>query len=127
MCFAIRFPSVVLSQLCNLYFPPPSTSSPTPTPPQVCSQVFGSATGLVDMLVAHVPSAKRATAAKVARCYTGPQDDSPLLQYMKDAAPRGPLVVHIAKLFPKPVRAGWGCGFDRGQTPSCRCSCLSQH
>lgn len=31
----------------------------------VCRQVFGGAGGLVDMIVAHVPSAKRATAEKV--------------------------------------------------------------
>lgn len=30
-----------------------------------CSQIFGSATGLVDMMVAHVPSSKAGNATKV--------------------------------------------------------------
>jgi hypothetical protein len=57
---------------------------------QVCSKVFGSATGIVDMLVQHVPSSKDATAAKVARLYTGPQDpNSPLLQFMTGCSRTG--------------------------------------
>uniref|UniRef100_A0A383VQF5 SNU114 homolog n=1 Tax=Tetradesmus obliquus TaxID=3088 RepID=A0A383VQF5_TETOB len=69
---------------------------------EVCSKVFGSASGLVDMLVQHVPSSKDATAAKVARLYTGPQDpNSPLMQFMTSCSRTGPLVVHVAKLFPK--------------------------
>jgi hypothetical protein len=57
---------------------------------QVCSQVFGSATGLVDMVVAHVPSSKVATAAKVARLYTGPQDpNSALVQFMTTCSRTG--------------------------------------
>lgn len=67
---------------------------------EACSKIFGSATGLVDMLVRFVPSSKRATAAKVERCYTGPQD-SVLVEHMKACNPRGPLVVYICKLFPK--------------------------
>lgn len=58
--------------------------------PQVCSKVFGSASGLVDMLVQHVPSSKDATAAKVARLYTGPQDpNSPLMQFMTSCSRTG--------------------------------------
>jgi U5 small nuclear ribonucleoprotein component len=57
---------------------------------QVCSKVFGSATGIVDMLVQHVPSSKDATAAKVARLYTGPQDpNSPLIQFMTGCSRTG--------------------------------------
>ncbi|KAI8471075.1 MAG: elongation factor EF-Tu-like protein [Monoraphidium minutum] len=68
----------------------------------VCRKVFGGAAGLVDMLVAHVPSAKRGTAEKVTRHYSGPLDpDSLLAKCMVDAAPRGPLVFHVAKLYPK--------------------------
>ena len=37
-------------------------------------QVLGSASGVVDMLVQHVPSSKRATARKVLHDYTGPMD-----------------------------------------------------
>ena len=32
-----------------------------------CSQIFGSATGLVDMMIAHVPSSKAGAANKVSR------------------------------------------------------------
>ena len=38
---------------------------------EACAKIFGSAGGLVDMLVRHVPSSRAATAAKVERCYTG--------------------------------------------------------
>jgi hypothetical protein len=38
----------------------------------VFSAMFGSASGLVEMLVRHVPSSKRAAAEKVRRLYTGP-------------------------------------------------------
>lgn len=37
---------------------------------------------------------------QVAYTYTGPQD-SELVQHMKECNPKGPLVVHICKLFPK--------------------------
>ncbi|GAB4814650.1 hypothetical protein N2152v2_001696 [Parachlorella kessleri] len=95
---------------------------------EVCAKVFGSAAGLVDMVVRGVPTAKAATAAKlrvlmgggrawvmvvrgvptakaatatqVARCYTGPQD-SELVEHMRACNPRGPLVVYVCKLFPK--------------------------
>ena len=40
---------------------------------EVCGSIFGQATGLVDMVVRHVPSSKRAAQAKVERLYTGPQ------------------------------------------------------
>eukprot|EP00887_Chlorella_sp_A99_P003293 scaffold9.g3293.t1 len=84
-----------------------------------CS-IFGKASGLVDMLVRHIPSAKAATANKarggrraalhgaapcpaVARCYTGPQDGE-LAAHMRACNPRGPLAVYICKLFPKQAR-----------------------
>lgn len=66
-----------------------------------CSAVFGTAAGLVDAVVAHVPSAKKATAKKVQQDFTGPQD-SEVAEFMLGCNPRGPLVLHIAKLFPQP-------------------------
>ncbi len=42
-----------------------------PTSQMACSKIFGSAAGLVDMLVRWLPSSKAATATKVERCYTG--------------------------------------------------------
>lgn len=56
--------------------------------------------GLVDMMVQHVPSSKRGAPSKVSRCYSGPQD-SELATHMRNCNHQGPLVVHVAKLFPK--------------------------
>ncbi|KAI7837170.1 hypothetical protein COHA_008964 [Chlorella ohadii] len=67
---------------------------------EACSKIFGSAAGLVDMLVRWLPSSKAATATKVERCYTGPQD-SQLVEHMRACNPRGPLVIYVCKLFPK--------------------------
>mmetsp|Transcript_22656 Transcript_22656/g.57692 ORF Transcript_22656/g.57692 Transcript_22656/m.57692 type:complete len:994 (-) Transcript_22656:539-3520(-) len=67
---------------------------------EACGAVFGNAAGLVDAVVAHVPSSKRATARKVLNDFTGPQD-SEVAEFMTACNPRGPLVLHIAKLFPK--------------------------
>eukprot|EP00877_Chromochloris_zofingiensis_P014926 jgi/Chrzof1/9688/Cz04g12070.t1 len=69
---------------------------------EVCSKVFGNATGIVDMLVKHVPSSKQATVSKVQRHYTGPLDPKDdLTTFMTGAIAKGPLVMHICKLFPK--------------------------
>lgn len=43
----------------------------SPAPPVWRSKIFGTAGGVVDMLVRHLPSSRAATAAKVERCYTG--------------------------------------------------------
>mmetsp|Transcript_33923 Transcript_33923/g.107781 ORF Transcript_33923/g.107781 Transcript_33923/m.107781 type:complete len:648 (-) Transcript_33923:66-2009(-) len=66
----------------------------------ICTKVFGTATGLTDLLVRHAPSSLDATASKVARLYTGPQDGD-VVEHMRRCNARGPLVVHIAKLYPK--------------------------
>ena len=73
-----------------------------------CSRIFGSASGLVDMLVAHTPSSRDAAASKVARCYTGPQTDSVALAA---AACDGdaPLVAHVVKLIPKSDCSAFDC------------------
>eukprot|EP00798_Chlamydomonas_sp_ICE-L_P019957 gene19957-26665_t len=67
---------------------------------EACSKVMGNAHGVVDMLVQHCPSSKRATARKVLHDYTGPMD-SEVAEFMSSCNPRGPLVMHISKLFPK--------------------------
>jgi hypothetical protein len=72
---------------------PPPTPHPLIVSTQVCSRVFGAASGLVDMLVAHIPSSKVATANKVARLYTGPQDpNSPIIQFMNSCSRSGACV-----------------------------------
>lgn len=75
---------------------------------EVCSRVFGSATGVVDMLVEHVPSSKRATANKVVQDYTGPQDSAPVT-FMAECNARGPLIMHVSKLFPKQDCSRFDC------------------
>lgn len=65
-----------------------------------CSSVFGSATGFTDMLVRHIPSAKKAAINKVNHSYTGPQDTA-LADSMRDCDSKGPLMVNVTKLYPK--------------------------
>lgn len=66
-----------------------------------CCAIFGTATGLVDLLVQHVPSSHAGQEAKVRRLYTGPQDDE-IVGHAISCNSKGPLLIHIAKLFPKP-------------------------
>ncbi len=55
----------MLSEL-GVYLKPSTYSMDTkPLLKEACSHVFGSSSGLVDMLVEHVPSSRRATATKV--------------------------------------------------------------
>ena len=58
----------------------------------VLHMFFGRATGLVDMLAAHLPGADEGTEHKAAATYTGPES------VVCDAA--GPLLVQVAKLYP---------------------------
>ncbi|KAF8522811.1 P-loop containing nucleoside triphosphate hydrolase protein [Gautieria morchelliformis] len=64
----------------------------------VLDQFFGKATGLVDMIVEHIPSPVEGTAHKVERTYTGPQTFD-LAESMKALKVDGPTIVHITKLY----------------------------
>ena len=64
------------------------------------SKMFGSGSGIVDMLVHHVPSSKAATKEKVQRCYTGPHDSN-LMKHMESCDAAGPLIAYVAKMLPK--------------------------
>ena len=82
----------------------------------VLDQFFGPATGLVDMLVEHIPSPVGGAANKVSgnirnatvllsylhfqveSIYSGPQN-SKLAESMKACDPNGPVMVHIARLY----------------------------
>jgi U5 small nuclear ribonucleoprotein component len=64
----------------------------------VLDQFFGPSTGLVDMLVEHVPSPREAAARKVERCYTGPLNTA-LAQSMITSDPAAPVVFHVSKLY----------------------------
>jgi len=65
----------------------------------VLHRFFGEASGFVDMLAKFVPSPQEAAESKVASLYTGP-NDSQLAVSMKKCDPKGPLVVHVTKLYP---------------------------
>ncbi|KAF8633597.1 hypothetical protein AX15_001389 [Amanita polypyramis BW_CC] len=64
----------------------------------VLDQFFGPATGLIDMIVEHIPSPVEGAANKVESIYTGPQT-SELAASMKACDPNGPIMVHIGKLY----------------------------
>ncbi|KAJ6121822.1 hypothetical protein N7512_004287 [Penicillium capsulatum] len=64
----------------------------------VCGQFFGPPTGLVDMLVQHVPSPVAGASRALERYYTGPLD-SKVAASMSSCNQEGPLVVHVTKLF----------------------------
>ncbi|EMC94952.1 hypothetical protein BAUCODRAFT_34952 [Baudoinia panamericana UAMH 10762] len=64
----------------------------------VCEQFFGPATGLVDMIVQHVPSPQKGAKRMLDQFYTGPQDTKTATSMLECDA-EGPLVVHITKLF----------------------------
>lgn len=64
----------------------------------VCEQFFGPATGLVDMIIQHVPSPVEGAQKKLERYYTGPLDTK-VGAAMTACDAEGPLVVHVTKLF----------------------------
>lgn len=64
----------------------------------VLDQFFGPSTGLVDVIVEHIPSPIDGAANKVEGTYLGPQT-SELVTSMKHCDPEGPVMVQIAKLY----------------------------
>ncbi|EIM92380.1 P-loop containing nucleoside triphosphate hydrolase protein [Stereum hirsutum FP-91666 SS1] len=64
----------------------------------VLDQFFGPSTGLVDMIVEHIPNPIQGGETKVERTYTGPQS-SDLVTSMKNCDPNGPVMVHVTKLY----------------------------
>ncbi|KAF8510411.1 P-loop containing nucleoside triphosphate hydrolase protein [Hysterangium stoloniferum] len=64
----------------------------------VLDQFFGTATGLVDMVVEHIPSPVEGSALKVERTYTGPQT-SELVENMRELKRDGPTMIQITKLY----------------------------
>jgi U5 small nuclear ribonucleoprotein component len=67
---------------------------------------FGDTSGIVDMLVKHIPSAKEATSRRIELCYMGPQDSETVRQ-MKACEPQGPLCMYVTKMFPKKDCSGF--------------------
>ena len=64
----------------------------------ICSEFFGPATGFVDMVVQHIPSAKEGAKRIVDGYYMGPMDTKTVAA-MKSCDQDGPLVIHVTKLF----------------------------
>ncbi|KAF9225317.1 Calreticulin-domain-containing protein [Gyrodon lividus] len=64
----------------------------------VLDQFFGPATGLVDMIVEHIPSPVLGAPGKVERTYTGPQT-SEVAASMKACDAEGPVMVQVTKLY----------------------------
>ncbi|KAL3849369.1 hypothetical protein ACJIZ3_011251 [Penstemon smallii] len=71
------------------------------------SSTFDSACGFTDMLVEHIPSAKKAALQKVEHIYTGPKD-SAIYEAIEACDTLGPTMVNITKMYPKSN----GRGFD---------------
>jgi 116 kDa U5 small nuclear ribonucleoprotein component len=65
----------------------------------ILTQFFGKATGFVEMVVKHIPSPIDAAASKVEKIYTGPMN-SDAAKAMVKCDPKGPLMIHITKLYP---------------------------
>lgn len=63
------------------------------------SKFFGPPTGLVSMIVEHIPSPVAAAKTKIEHCYSGPLD-SELAKAMFKCDPNGPLMINITKLYP---------------------------
>ncbi|KAK0246470.1 Calreticulin family-domain-containing protein [Armillaria nabsnona] len=64
----------------------------------VLDQFFGPATGLVDVIVDHIPSPIEGAANKVEGTYSGPQTSS-LASSMKACDADGPVMVQVSKLY----------------------------
>ncbi|KAG0053013.1 U5 small nuclear ribonucleoprotein component [Gryganskiella cystojenkinii] len=64
----------------------------------VMDQFFGPPSGFVDMVSQHIRSPTESAADKVEHIYTGPMDDAAAVA-MKACDPKGPLMIHITKLY----------------------------
>ncbi|GJJ77654.1 116 kDa U5 small nuclear ribonucleoprotein component [Entomortierella parvispora] len=64
----------------------------------VMDQFFGPPTGFVDMVSQHIQSPTESAVRKVEHIYTGPMDDAAATA-MKACDPKGPLMIHITKLY----------------------------
>lgn len=74
----------------------------------VLGEFFGKATAFVDMIAEHIPSPIAAARTKVEQTYTGPLD-SPVGKSMIACNPKGPLMVHVTKLYSKPDCTTFDC------------------
>jgi U5 small nuclear ribonucleoprotein component len=75
---------------------------------EVFSWVLGSAIGLINMIVKHLPSTKAGANAKVCNTYSGPLKGD-LVHHMITCNGQGPFVANVVKLFPKTISAKFEC------------------
>ena len=80
--------------------------NPRPLLRLILGRFFGDASGLVDMVVSHVPSPVAAAHGKIAHCYTGTLDcagnGEGVVPAMLRCDPLGPLVLNVVKLCSSP-------------------------
>lgn len=54
---------------------------------------------LLEMMVVHLPSPRKAQKYRTAYLYEGPQDD-PIAASMRECNPKGPLIMYVSKMVP---------------------------
>ncbi|KAK4946116.1 hypothetical protein LTR66_014332, partial [Elasticomyces elasticus] len=74
----------------------------------VCREFFGPNTGLVDMVVQHIPSPVEGARTKLEKYYIGPLNTKTAAS-MQSCNQDGPLIVHITKLFSTTDAASFQC------------------
>lgn len=65
----------------------------------VMSKWINAADTLLEMIVIHLPSPRKAQKYRTIHLYEGPQDD-PIAQSMRECNPKGPLVMYVSKMVP---------------------------
>jgi len=63
------------------------------------SKWINAADTLLEMMVVHLPSPRKAQAYRTAYLYEGPMDD-PCAIAMKNCDPKGPLMMYVSKMVP---------------------------
>lgn len=74
----------------------------------VMTRFIGQATGLVDMISQHIPSPMEGAKSKIETSYTGPID-SPVSKSMLSCERDGPVMVHVAKMYPNKEHSRFNC------------------
>lgn len=78
----------------------------------VCSQFFGDSSAFVNAVLKYIPApSEGGTSRLLARHYSGPKTGKEV-QSIEACDPKGPLVVHVAKLFDTPNASGF-CALGR--------------
>ncbi|CAD8182450.1 unnamed protein product [Paramecium pentaurelia] len=65
----------------------------------VMSKWINAADTLLEMIVCHLPSPRKAQKYRTSYLYEGPQDDA-IAQSMRECNPKGPLIMYVSKMVP---------------------------